>query len=90
VAPVSWLVVSDVNSGRRKLNFSEWSSYQSDKSGKLLDEICKKVKEGEMPPAIFTPMHSLASLTAADQEEVCRWTATSHQSLAAAGGAKNP
>ncbi len=89
VAPVSWLVISDVNSGRRKLNFSEWSSYQSEKSGKLLDEICKEVKEGEMPPATYTPMHSSASLTTADQEEVCRWTATTRQSLAA-NGAMNP
>ena len=28
VAPVSWLVVSDVNRGRKALNFSEWASYQ--------------------------------------------------------------
>lgn len=27
VAPASWLVVSDVNRGRKALNFSEWSTY---------------------------------------------------------------
>jgi Haem-binding domain len=28
VAPVSWLVVSDVNRGRKAVNFSEWAGYR--------------------------------------------------------------
>jgi hypothetical protein len=87
VAPVSWLVASDVQNGRRNLNFSEWGTYPPEKSAKLLDEICKEVKDGEMPPTTYTPMHSTAKLTNADQDDVCRWTATARQSLAV-GGAK--
>jgi len=88
-APISWLVASDVNSGRRHLNFSKWSTYPLDKNGKMLDEICKDVKENDMPPATYTPMHSSARLTKVDQDEICRWTASARQSLMV-GGAKNP
>lgn len=83
VAPVSWLVASDVNDGRRHMNFSEWSAYPVEKSSKLLDGICKEVQEGDMPPFQYTPMHRAARLTRADQQLICRWTTTARQSLSA-------
>lgn len=82
VAPVSWLVTSDVNDGRRHMNFSEWGNYPTGKSDKLLDGICKKVQEGDMPPFQYTPMHRAARLTKADQQLLCRWTTTARRSLA--------
>lgn len=83
VAPVSWLVASDVNRGRRRVNFSEWGSYSADKRSKLLVAICKEVTEGDMPPMTYTPMHSSATLTQADAQEICRWTTAARQTLAA-------
>lgn len=88
VAPVSWLVVSDVNRGRRRVNFSEWGLYASDKKSKLLEAICKEVTEGDMPPITYTPMHSSAKLTRADAQEICRWTAATRQTIAASDGVK--
>jgi heme-binding protein len=85
VAPVSWLVVSDVNRGRRQLNFSEWGSYPQDKRGRLLEAICKEVTEGDMPPMTYTPMHSSAKLSSADAQEICQWTAAARQRIAAIG-----
>jgi heme-binding protein len=87
-APVSWLVVSDVNRGRQRVNFSEWGSYATDKRGKLLQAICKEVTEGDMPPITYTPMHSSAKLTKADAQEICRWTAATRQTMAASDGVK--
>jgi heme-binding protein len=49
VAPASWLVVSDVNRGRKALNLSEWSMYRLEAQRKHLIEVCKEVSEGEMP-----------------------------------------
>jgi cytochrome c551/c552 len=89
VAPVSWLVVSDVNRGRRRVNFSEWESYTADKRSKLLEAICKEVTEGDMPPATYTPMHSSASLTKADAREICRWTVLAQQTIVATNGVKS-
>src|SRR5579864_8992198 len=40
VAPVSWLVVSDVNQGRQRVNFSEWGSYTAGQRSKFLEAIC--------------------------------------------------
>jgi Haem-binding domain len=90
VAPVSWLVASDVNDGRRHVNFSEWGTYPIEKSGKLLEEICKEVRAGDMPPLQYMPMHRGSKLTKADQQEVCRWTGTARQSLATSAGARTP
>lgn len=35
---------------RTKLNFSEWTSYSSEKQMKKAEQMYKEVKKGEMPP----------------------------------------
>jgi hypothetical protein len=61
IAPVSWLIMSDVTEGREKLNFSEW------KAPKNPEDVPKEVREGGMPPWYYTPMHSAARLTDAER-----------------------
>jgi Haem-binding domain len=90
VAPVSWLVASDVNNGRRHLNFSEWGTYPTEKRSKILQDICNEVQKGDMPPFQYTPMHRASKLTTADQEEICRWTVTARQRLVASDRARTP
>lgn len=75
VAPISWLVVSDVDDGRRRMNFSEWSTYTNQKSSDLLRRICKKVQDGDMPPLQYIPMHLASRLTQEDRRQICLWTA---------------
>ena len=65
VAPVSWLVYRDTMDGRRRLNFSEWNSGQ-----RGAGEIASKIQEGEMPPAIYLPMHPSARLSAAEKQQL--------------------
>jgi len=65
IAPVSWLVYNDTMEGRRRLNFSEWTSSQ-----RGAGEITEKIQEGEMPPAIYLPMHPAARLTAAEKQQL--------------------
>ena len=72
VAPVSWLVAHDVTDGREAVNFSEWGAYESVKQAKLLKEACDEVKEGAMPPRIYTWMHPDAKLTGQDVETICQ------------------
>ncbi|HEU5163562.1 MAG TPA: heme-binding domain-containing protein [Thermoanaerobaculia bacterium] len=69
VAPSSWLVVRDVNEGRGEMNFSSWN----DPEGELREEICEKVREGEMPLKIYLPLHAKARLTEADKTALCAW-----------------
>ena len=63
VAPVSWLVQRDVNEGRSHLNFSEW-----EKPGRHVKDVAEQVKEGEMPPWFYRPLHPLARLSEADKQ----------------------
>lgn len=87
VAPVSWLVVSDVNRGRKALNFSEWAGYQPGEQQKQLSEICKEVSEGEMPGLPYTLLHRRAKLNATDVTNICSWTrAAAHNPSATTGG----
>lgn len=90
VAPVSWLVASDVNDGRRHVNFSEWETYPTEKRGKLLDQICKEVREGDMPPFQYLPMHRAAWLAKTDREQICSWTSAAKQGLVAVDGSRTP
>lgn len=83
VAPASWLVVSDVNRGRAALNFSEWAGYNDEVRQKHLAEVCKEVKEGEMPGLAYTLIHRKAKLSAADVAAICQWTQSSGPSFSA-------
>jgi hypothetical protein len=74
VAPVSWLLVHDVNEGRGELNFSEWSAGKEKNQGELLGKICEEVSDGEMPGRIYELMHAQARLSGADVQNICKWT----------------
>lgn len=74
VAPVSWLVIGDVNEGRQNMNLSEWGRYtQRDVDG-LLKQICREVKSGGMPLPIYKPLHPGAKLSPEDVKTLCDWT----------------
>lgn len=73
VAPVSWLVSRDVNDGRKHLNFSDWESYEPGRKLKKFKEIEEEVGEGEMPMAIYLPLHPEAKLTDAERTLLVEW-----------------
>jgi hypothetical protein len=63
VAPASWLIASDAKEGRRKLDFSAWNRYNPEKKSVLISDMIDQIKEGEMPPAPYTWMHTGSDLT---------------------------
>ena len=65
MAPVSWLVQSDIEEGRHNLNFSEWSQPQ-----KYILTAADEVSEGNMPLPIYVFMHSEAKLSAAEKDRL--------------------
>jgi len=73
VAPVSWLVASDVYEGREHLNFSIWNEYPDERRTKLRMEISKEVREGEMPPFQYVPAHPEAKLSEGDKGVIHAW-----------------
>ncbi len=77
VAPSSWLVASDVNGARRKMNLSEWGTYPEYRRLDRMKGICDEVTRGNMPPWQFLLMHSAARLSPADVNALCQWTKAS-------------
>lgn len=74
IAPISWLVASDVSDGRRHMNFSEWGTYPGYKREDLLNEACRIVTERDMPLLTYVITHREGRLSDSDREAVCRWT----------------
>lgn len=73
VAPVSWLVASDVNEGRKHLNLSEWPVGQPDRAAKRLDRMSEEIDYREMPPKKYTAIHANARLTDVQRKEMTQW-----------------
>lgn len=67
VAPISWLIVKDVEQGRSHLNVSEWNRPQKD-----AHEAAEELRDGKMPLPIYLPAHPEARLSAAEKAELVR------------------
>jgi hypothetical protein len=74
VAPVSWLLLQDVHEGRDRLNYSAWTSYDSDDQDKLLNGMCKLTTKGRMPLPSYLWIHRDAKLSDADVKTLCAWS----------------
>jgi hypothetical protein len=73
VAPASWLVVQDVNEGRRHLDLSAWAEYAPTTRAKKRLDIVEELQQGDMPPWYYKPLHSEASLTQDEVNAVVEW-----------------
>ncbi len=68
VAPASWLIWSDIRSGRAALNFSEWQG--SGRESETPAELAKEINEGEMPPLQYTIFHPAARLSDMEKRQL--------------------
>jgi heme-binding protein len=81
VAPVSWLLVDDVSSGRRMLNLSEWAQLDSDRQERKLRQICDQVTDGTMPLWFYVPLHPGSKFSSEDVKVLCDWTDAERERL---------
>lgn len=88
IAPPAWLVIHDVDEGRGALNFSRWGEYNAFDCADILEDVCKKVKKGDMPLPPYLMMHSEARLSPLDVDALCAWTREESARLTAGGGAQ--
>lgn len=79
VAPVSWVVASDVHEARGKMNLSEWGGYPANKREEKLEEICEQLTNGDMPDLKYRLVHHEARVTPEERTAVCQWTEDSRQ-----------
>jgi len=61
IAPFSWLAAHDIQDGRARLNFSEWT-------GSLSTPALESAVSNNMPPLQYTLLHPNAKLSAADRQ----------------------
>lgn len=73
LAPVSWLVVSDVNEGRQHLNLSAWPATDAKRAVRRLEEMSDQIGDGVMPPAKYTALHAGARLTGSQRKVLTDW-----------------
>ena len=88
VAPVSWLIASDVRDGRRHVNFSDWPHADPGRAARLWENISEELGYNEMPPSQYKLMHSAARLTDAQRQELIHYAdqkAKQLKTIAAAG-----
>lgn len=64
VAPISWLVQSDVDEGRRTLNLSTGEGE--------VDEMIETIRNGSMPPLQYKPTHPGARLSDQEKQDLTR------------------
>lgn len=63
IAPISWFIQHDIDTGRAALNVSEWGREENEGS-----EAAETVNNGSMPPRAYTILRSSAKLSASEKE----------------------
>src|SRR5579872_3788037 len=74
VAPVSWVLLQHVHEGRDRMNYSEWTSYDSDDQDKFLNSMCSLTKKRRMPLPSYLWIHRDARLSDGDVKTLCAWS----------------
>lgn len=74
IAPIKWLIYSDINQGREELNFSEWNTISKEEKADILDDISTIILEEEMPLKKYVLLHSEAKLSQEDRENIADWS----------------
>ena len=73
VAPVKWLVKSDILEARHHVNFTNWADYTEKAKIKKLDDIHEELEKGDMPPSNYKMMHARARLSEAERQKLISW-----------------
>ena len=73
VAPVSWLVASDVHKGRKEVNFTDWPFFDQDDQDHILKHIAKQLDRRAMPLPKYLLMHPKARLTEDERQMLIHW-----------------
>ena len=73
IAPISWVIASHVNNGKKHLNFDEWSSYNKYQKTSIYDHFRQTIKERKMPLSSYLIMHKETALTDTEREILLDW-----------------
>ena len=83
VAPVSWLVETDVKRAREHLNLSRWDRLDAAEQRMLLTAIATVIENREMPLHRYVVFHPEVKLSTDDSVQVIEWTHAERRRLRA-------
>lgn len=72
-APISWMVINDVNDARKKLNFSNWDKISFEKKGELKKDIWEEVRQDDMPLSLYIYVHPDSKLGFPQKNAIKKW-----------------
>jgi hypothetical protein len=87
VAPVSWWLISHVNDGRQRLNFSDWPHDDPERAAKKWSRVSEAVSSGDMPLASYARIHAAARLTKDERDRLVNWADAEAERLRPSDGA---
>ena len=73
IAPISWLIASDVEHARARLNFSKWGQYSKEKRREKAREVLDEIASGDMPPKTYSLVHPGLRPSAQEIEVLEHW-----------------
>lgn len=73
VAPVSWMLVRDIEEARDEYNLSEWERMDAEEQAETREEMWEMASEGEMPPWSYLLVHPESRVTEADLAVLRPW-----------------
>jgi cytochrome c len=90
LAPMSWVVETDVKEARKHLNLSRWDRLDPDEQRLALTSIVKAIESGEMPPRRYVVLHPEAQLSSDAAAQVIEWSRTERHRLKSEGSPGMP
>jgi hypothetical protein len=84
IAPVGWMIESDVSEGRQHLNLSHWEEYGSNQQSAQLSKMAAAIRNRQMPPARYILLHPAAKLSNTEIAQIDKWTQAERQRLKSA------
>ena len=73
IAPLSWVVANHVKEGKEHLNFDEWSNYNADQKGHIIDDLKESIETREMPLVGYLKLHPEAIISDSDNQLLLDW-----------------
>ena len=73
VQPFGWFLNSHIEEGRRKLNFSTFSTYDLKRQAHKMEESVEMVEKGYMPLDSYTMIHGDAKLSPQQRKDLAEY-----------------
>jgi hypothetical protein len=81
IMPIGWWLDKHVKSGKRHLNFSDFSNYDKAKIAKKLKETAEEVEKEDMPLPSYTLIHRKEKLSNEQIKLIVDWANTERMKI---------